>query len=302
MEELPSPTFPRIMRRLWRLTDPASLTERRCDALDRLTAHRKLATRAGDYWVCAETGQMSRDQVNEFCAEHYDRWWAAHTIPQDQAEPEIARQQHWLARFDHDCHGGRLLEIGSGQGILLQAAMRLGWKVEGNEISPLAARSVQRMTGATVHVGPIESIDLPAQRYDLVLCDNVFEHLSQPLQVLRKLKQALRPGGVLFLQTVCAQSLSVWAQPRGWCYYCDGHTFLPTLISLRAYCQSSGLKVRRLETHGFRGGAGGHRDRVSGIQKRVNKMMSTAASMLALGHRMRVLLEADQASTTASTV
>jgi 2-polyprenyl-3-methyl-5-hydroxy-6-metoxy-1,4-benzoquinol methylase len=300
MDELPAPTFPRIMRRLWRRTEPASVTERRCDALDRATAHCRLATRAGDYWVCSETGQMSNGRINEVDAQHYDRWWASHAIPQDQAETEIARLERWLARFDSHRQGGRLLEIGSGQGMLLQAAMRRGWEVEGNEISPLAAEGVQRISGAEIHVGPIESIDLPCRRYDLIICDNVFEHLARPLEVLRKLRRALRPSGVLFLQTVCAQSLSVWAQPRGWCYYCDGHTVLPTLVSLRHYCQASGLKVRRLETHGFRGNAGGHRDKVSGIQKRVNKLGAAAASMLSLGHRMRVLLEPNQESAAAS--
>lgn len=44
------------------------------------------------------------------------------------------------------------------------------------------------------------------QQYDVVFCCQVFEHLNEPLETVRRLKQALKPGGVLFFDYIKSEA------------------------------------------------------------------------------------------------
>jgi 2-polyprenyl-3-methyl-5-hydroxy-6-metoxy-1,4-benzoquinol methylase len=51
---------------------------------------------------------------------------------------------------------------------------------------------------------PVRTIDLKVQtleqeRYDVITCFDVLEHVSDPLAALARIRNALRPGGILFL-------------------------------------------------------------------------------------------------------
>src|SRR5687768_4602269 len=151
MADLPARTFPRVLRRVWRLSDPA--TRRSCpsNALGRETVQQRFSTIRGDYWVCAETGHLSRDAVParpEDLSGLYDGWWQDLI---DQGPPprrEIEERKDFLRRLDGYRQSGRLFEVGSGLGKLLAAAVECGWKAEGNELSPLAARHAASFSGA----------------------------------------------------------------------------------------------------------------------------------------------------------
>ena len=125
--------------------------------------------------------------------------------------------------------------------------------------------------------------------FDVILCNNVFEHLRQPGAVLRKLAAGLRPGGVIFCQTLSAQSLSLWFAPTRWLYYGEGHLFIPTLRSLDLYFRGANLRAIRRETHGFRSvSVDASGARVS--RKRTEKMLALIAGRAGRGHRVKMLL------------
>ncbi len=93
---------------------------------------------------------------------------------------------------------GRLLEIGCSTGKFLNAASNLGWQVEGVEFSKIAARHA-RAQGHQVIVGQLETVELPANSYDVVVGWMVLEHLHNPSAVLSHLYMAMKPNGVLIL-------------------------------------------------------------------------------------------------------
>lgn len=283
-------SLPRTLRPAWKASDPATRCSRLCDALGVETEHQRLKTSGGDYWICAQTGQLSSDSQGPPPVELYDRWWAAHQLSEQEARAAIAKRRLWLQRLATARPGGRLLEVGSGQGVLLRAALELGWQAQGNEISAFAADSLTRSTGVPIHTGPIEEVSIPENYFDLVICDNVFEHLSQPMAVLKKLTASLREGGTIYLHTLNAQSLSVWKQPCTWHYFGDGHTFIPTLVSMRHYFRACGLEPLFLKTHGYRTGLRRDSAERSRSSKFGEKLLSHAASCLKLGHRVEAML------------
>src|SRR6266403_183178 len=76
--------------------------------------------------------------------------------------------------------GGRLLEVGCGNGTMLKGMADLGWHVEGIDFDPAAVETCRRR-GLEVHVGLLEDRCYPANSYDAVTMSHLIEHVYEPL-------------------------------------------------------------------------------------------------------------------------
>ncbi len=97
--------------------------------------------------------------------------------------------------------GSDVLDVGTADGHpVVEGLKARGCRVWGVEIDPEAAEAAAPMCEQMV-VGNVEQLDLAAelgdQRFDVVLCLDVLEHLVEPLDTLRRLKDLLRPGGIV---------------------------------------------------------------------------------------------------------
>lgn len=95
---------------------------------------------------------------------------------------------------------GRLLEIGCANGLLLKAALELGFEdvrgVEPGEESICAADPAVR--GKIVNA--LFRADLfPPESFDVICCFQVLDHLLDPAAVLRDAAKLLRKGGLVLL-------------------------------------------------------------------------------------------------------
>lgn len=105
----------------------------------------------------------------------------------------------WKGRVDTLCHyktGGTLLDLGCSSGGFLRAMKGPSWKLYGIEMSEEVAGRAETETGAEVFVGDILDAPFPPASFDVITCFHVFEHLYQPQEVLRKVSQWLKPGGI----------------------------------------------------------------------------------------------------------
>lgn len=151
-----------------------------------------------DLWQCGDCGLVFRNPrpVQRDVIASYD---AGLTFAAWQAEA-AARAPLWqrrLALLRRHCAGGRLLDVGTGDGAFLDVA-RVHYAVEATEVSAAGAR-LARERGHAPKVGPLEAIDLPPQRYDAITLWHVLEHLPHPAAALRRLAASLAPGGVLIV-------------------------------------------------------------------------------------------------------
>jgi 2-polyprenyl-3-methyl-5-hydroxy-6-metoxy-1,4-benzoquinol methylase len=94
---------------------------------------------------------------------------------------------------------GRLLSVGTADGLEVYTAQEKGWEVEGFEVSQYLVEELRARFGIEMHTGPFQ--DLPDRNgyYDAVFIDQVLEHVKNPEVYLRKIHQLLRPGGVMYL-------------------------------------------------------------------------------------------------------
>ncbi|WP_244070973.1 class I SAM-dependent methyltransferase [Nitrosomonas sp. PY1] len=95
---------------------------------------------------------------------------------------------------------GNLLEIGCGNGKRLNRLRNLGWKVTGQEIDPAAYEFVTRNLGISVHLGPLESLNI-SEQYDVILMSHVIEHVHDPAALLISCLRLLKHDGLIILLT-----------------------------------------------------------------------------------------------------
>jgi len=141
--------------------------------------------------------------------------------------------------------GGRLLEVGVGDGSFLAAARAGGFEVEGCDLSaPLAERAAAR-AGVPVHCVALD--ELPAAAYDVVCMHHVLEHVRDPVTLLRQAAARLRPGGTLHL---AVPNIDCWeAHIHGWTYYDFCHLSYFDQQTLRLALESAGFRVEKMLTH-----------------------------------------------------
>jgi 2-polyprenyl-3-methyl-5-hydroxy-6-metoxy-1,4-benzoquinol methylase len=147
--------------------------------------------------------------------------------------------------------GGRLLDVGCTTGFQLEAAERRGWEALGVEANPYAAE-VAANKGLRVTAGTVEDSDYEAGTFDAVTIFDVIEHLPAPLEVLRKVKTLLRPGGTVFVYTPnwdCAERLLMGEH----CHFIWGTNHLAyfTIDTLADALDRCGFDVVHYETQGL---------------------------------------------------
>lgn len=111
--------------------------------------------------------------------------------------PTRARGYHYAERAEAlTGRKGRMLEVGCGLGVYLDAAKERGWNVRGLDFTPAFVEAAAKRGIEVECAGPLESKFMEEQ-YDCILMVNILEHLYEPREVLARAFKALRPGGVL---------------------------------------------------------------------------------------------------------
>jgi SAM-dependent methyltransferase len=101
--------------------------------------------------------------------------------------------------------GGTAIEIGPGSGVYLPELLSRFHRVFVADIERAFLEQSRRICPdeerLTVEVDDITRTRLPADTFDLVLCSEVVEHISDSKSAIVGMSRILRPGGVLILST-----------------------------------------------------------------------------------------------------
>lgn len=162
---------------------------------------------------------------------------------------ERDKARYVLQRLGSMAAPGRLLDIGSSTGALLQAAVAAGWTAQGVEINPAAVRHCQQL-GLAALCGEYPCV-LPEGwgRYDAVLMLDVLEHLPDPLGFLARLAQDMQPGAWLVVQVPNFRSLLITMEGCRNNNICHGHWSYFEAETLPALLRQAGFQQHFLETY-----------------------------------------------------
>lgn len=134
-----------------------------------------------------------------------------------------------------------VLDFGMGWGTWSLMAKAFGFRSFGHELSPERVAFAQEQ-GIEV----LESLDGIAQRFDVIVSEQCFEHIPRPRETLEKLSSLLLPGGILRISVPDAnRSISKLSQP-GWIAAKDAfhpleHVNAFTHDTLQQFGRSAGL-------------------------------------------------------------
>ena len=139
---------------------------------------------------------------------------------------------------------GRLLDIGCGQGAVLEEAAPY-YECVGVESSATAA-AVSRQKGFNVVAGTFEEVELPPNSFDVVTAFSVIEHVYDPVGFLHKVNGLLKPGGVVALQVPKLNGPTHFLQGKNWHGFRVGyHLHLFTRATLGRALEMAGFQVLR---------------------------------------------------------
>lgn len=110
------------------------------------------------------------------------------------------------------------LDHGGGTGLAYAAANQLGCESWFAEMDRQAIAYVSEQFGLTPSRLAAD-LSAHASSFDYILSDNVIEHVPDPVELIRSLFAALRPGGVLIVKTPNASATDMYFYPRVWWRY-----------------------------------------------------------------------------------
>src|SRR5215472_11517897 len=130
-----------------------------------------------------------------FCPEldDVDRFYQALEDPEyeETRDDRLNQMRRMLDNAQRYMRGSRVLDIGAGTGIMVEAAQERGFDAMGVEPSTWLA-AVARARGLLVIQGFFPHPSASGS-YDLVTLVDVLEHVSHPVQMLRDIRAQLSP-------------------------------------------------------------------------------------------------------------
>jgi 2-polyprenyl-3-methyl-5-hydroxy-6-metoxy-1,4-benzoquinol methylase len=100
----------------------------------------------------------------------------------------------------------KILEVGTGTGWLPILCKMRGWNCKGLEISPQLIEFAKEWgarhgVDPSIELGNLEDTDIGKNLYDVIICSNVFEHVEHWQKGVKKVYEALKPGGLMYFES-----------------------------------------------------------------------------------------------------
>jgi 2-polyprenyl-3-methyl-5-hydroxy-6-metoxy-1,4-benzoquinol methylase len=128
--------------------------------------------------------------------------WLVPLVPPFKAKAD-SKMRH-LPRLPEK--GGRLLDVGFGNGSFLKLASEMGWQAEGIDFDPKAVE-VAKSCSLKVRCASVADLSARNEQFDVITLSHVIEHVHEPIALLKDIYRLLKPGGVLWLETPNVNSL-----------------------------------------------------------------------------------------------
>ncbi|NFA41667.1 methyltransferase domain-containing protein [Clostridium botulinum] len=151
-----------------------------------------------DNAICKKCGlifqnsPMNKEKLNSFYTYQYR---------QSEIVGGNARQQQkeYLKKFLGD-KKGKILDIGSFEGLFLNLFKEEGWESVGVEPCSEAANICEEKYGITVYKDMFENILFSENEFDVISIRHVLEHVDDALNTILLMKKYLKDDGIIFIE------------------------------------------------------------------------------------------------------
>jgi SAM-dependent methyltransferase len=201
-----------------------------------------------DIFRCESCGHMQVEPLpaEEALDEGYAEVDEGAYLDEEQGQRATARRA--LDRIERHGPRGSLVDLGCWVGFLLSEAQSRGWRATGVEPSRFASQLARERFGLDVRTGTIQNEELPQGAFDAVVMGDVIEHLPDPGAGLQRVRDLLRPGGVVYLALPDAGSRVARTLGPRWWSVLPTHVQYFTRASLARLLARSGFALEWMGT------------------------------------------------------
>jgi 2-polyprenyl-3-methyl-5-hydroxy-6-metoxy-1,4-benzoquinol methylase len=149
------------------------------------------------------------DHPEKFYGEKY---WT-HFLTTEYGYPDIVQLSRlylaercvfWLSSIlKYKLPPAKTLELGCAHGGLVFLMKLAGYDSTGSEMSQWLCDYAHKTFNIPMLCGRIEELDIAPKTYDIILLMDVLEHMTDPVNGLRRIAEALKDDGIAVIQTPC---------------------------------------------------------------------------------------------------
>ncbi|MBD3727085.1 MAG: class I SAM-dependent methyltransferase [Moraxella osloensis] len=137
--------------------------------------------------------------------------WLVPLVPSFKAKAD-AKMRHLPKP---PAEGGRLLDVGFGNGGFLKLATEMGWQAEGIDFDPKAV-ALAKARGLNVRCASAAGLSAQNEQFDIITLSHVIEHVHDPISLLKDSYRLLKPSGFLWIETPNIESFSAKRFEKNW--------------------------------------------------------------------------------------
>lgn len=197
--------------------------------------------KTGELWKCQSCGFIQCTDLDEVVKFYEDL--EDHEYENTRKERKL-QEERLIKLLKKYKDSGTLLDIGAGSGIMVEAALEMGFKAEGIEPSRWLQENARKLD-LPVHQGIFPHPETPGP-YDVITFVDVIEHITHPAKLLNEIHKALDEEGVFVLVTPDVSSLAARILKYKWWHYRFAHIGYFNQKNLRILLDKTGFELIKL--------------------------------------------------------
>jgi 2-polyprenyl-3-methyl-5-hydroxy-6-metoxy-1,4-benzoquinol methylase len=124
----------------------------------------------------------------------------AYENEKEMPEPTRLSLESLLDSFEKYRVNNRILDVGCGEGWILELALKRGWEAYGTEFSSRAIEICERK-GIKMYAGVLKPESIKEKDFDIIVSSETIEHINNPKEEVKNIHQLLRKGGLFYITT-----------------------------------------------------------------------------------------------------
>jgi len=153
--------------------------------------------------------------------------------------PKFKGYYPWIKQ-DMLTTNSRILDVGCGSGELLLKMYNDGFR-DLTGLDPFIKDDIHYKCGITIHK---KTLDQLTEKYDLIMMHHAFEHMDEPLNIIKDIRRLLNPGGIALIRIPVGDSYAWHKYGVDWVQLdAPRHIFLHTEKSMQILAGQAGLTL-----------------------------------------------------------